>query len=105
VWKIIRNPTSQIKVSIEELYLLKIEGHEVHVDRKSAVNQSPRKRGVARPENAAKEAAKTALAKLWHEALDVDDVSALCVDANELKRLMVSYSATIASVKEEQLFP
>jgi hypothetical protein len=104
-WKLIRIEMVPSRHTLEELYRMKMDEQALPLGRRSAGSHSPVKRGVARPEKKAKQAYMRALAQLWHEALVLDDVFLLCADLNELKRLMVSYSATIASFKPTQLFP
>lgn len=105
IWELIRIDMVSTKHTIEELYKMKLEEQALPLGRRPVMNHSPVKRGVARPENIVKEANKRALAKVWHGTLEVDDMSLLCVDGNELKRLMVSSSATIPKHKPKQVFP
>lgn len=105
IWKLVRTEMVPTEHTLDELYRMKMDEQALPPGRRSSASHSPVKRGVARPENMVKKANRRALATLWHEALDLDDMSLLCADVNELKRLIISFSATIASHKPAQLFP
>jgi hypothetical protein len=106
VWDQARVDMISRKHSIVELYCLRMEGEELPGGSRSLSNdRSPVKRGSARPEKSAKAAKMRELAKIWHEGLCLEDVSWICVDTNEVKRLMVSCAAAKSKPINRPIFP
>jgi hypothetical protein len=94
IWDQVRVDMVWREHPIMDLYCLRMEGTELPGgSRLVSNNRSPVKRGAARPGNLAKASNMRELARIWHEGLCLEDVSWICVDMNEVKRLMVSCAA------------
>jgi len=105
IWVSVRRGTTWKAYSIRDLYATVMEGGDLPKGSWSFSNQSPKKGRVVQPDTLAKAANMRDLAKLWHEGLCLEDVSGLCADANELRRLMVSCSAAKSKWEPKQIFP
>jgi hypothetical protein len=105
IWDRIRLDMLPKAHSIQELYEMSMSAESIPPGKRIQAPRSPQKRGTARPENIVREAHKRELARLWHEALVLEDVSGLCADNQELRRLTISCSATMPKYKQTQLFP
>ena len=105
IWDKVRVDMVSKNHTIKELYCLGMQGHELPGGSRTVNNQSPVKRRAARPGNSARMANMRELVKLWHEELGHEAVSALCVDANEVRRLKISCSATMSTFIPKQIFP
>lgn len=103
IWAQVKVDMMSKRHSIKELYCLRMEGRDLPGG--SRANQSPVKRGTARPETLAKAANMRELARVWHTSLRLEEVSWICTDMEEVKRLMVSCAAVKARWIPKQVFP
>jgi hypothetical protein len=105
IWVQVRSGMTWKTHTIQDLYALVVEGQTLPSGSRTNANQSPTKGRVVQSDNLAKAANMRDLAKLWHEGLCPEDVSGLCADTNELRRLMISCSAAKSKWAPKQIFP
>lgn len=105
IWVQVRSGMTWKTHAIHDLYVLVMEGQTLPSGSRTTANQSPTKGRVVQPDNLAKAANMRDLAKLWHEGLCLEDVAGLCADMNELRRLLISFSATKPNFIPRQIFP
>jgi hypothetical protein len=105
IWVLVRSGMTWKTQSIQDLYVMGMEGQPIAGGSRTNANQSPTKGRVVQSDNLAKAANMRDLAVLWHEGLCLDDVAGLCADANELRRSMVSCSAAKSKWAPKQIFP
>jgi hypothetical protein len=105
IWVLVRSGMTWKTQSIQDLYVMGMEGRPITGGSRTNANQSPTKGRVVQSDNLAKAANMRDLARLWHEGLCLDDVAGLCADMNELRRLMISCSAAKSKWAPKQIFP
>jgi len=105
IWVQVRSGMTWKTHAIQDLYVMGMEGQPIAGGSRTNANQSPMKGRVVQSDNLAKAANMRDLAKLWHEGLCLEDVSGLCADTNESRRLMISCSAAKSKWAPKQVFP
>jgi len=105
IWPLVRANMTWKDHSIRDLYTMGMEGRKIAGGSRRDANQSPTKNRVVQLDTLATNANKRELARIWHEGLSLEDVTGLCVDDNELRRLLISCAATKANFKPRQIFP